>query len=368
MRWMTRHFTLPILLGLSLTSISIAALYVLYKKDEEDIKSRKNKVEVSKQFTVECKIPRQFVPAVIGRSGSVVKDIQNKTGTQIHFKEDNIDCPDRICIIKGNYENVHLAEEMIKSIVQNQPIIETYVMYIPQSTCGGIIGRGGEVIQRIQTISSAKIIIDRNYDPHDASAERMVTIKGTGEQIAAALSQIKDKIREVKEARGKLEASSASRLPRGKLSPRNTKISTSEQVQTTESLSLQVSDGLMEVYVSAMESPSQFWVQVVGPSTTALDKLVSEMTAYYNDEQNHELHILKNITLGQIVAAKFSCDEQWYRAEVISTPEDGQCEVYFVDYGDHEMVQVDYVLELRTDFLSLRLQAVECSLANIKPR
>lgn len=194
MRWVTRHFTLPILLGLSLTSISIAALYVLYKKvrvknivnsyaieyfilivftlitqDEEDIKSRKNNIEVSKRYTVECKVPRQFVPAVIGRGGSVVKDVQNKTGTQIFFKEDNIECPDRICIIKGNRENVHLAEEMIKSIMKNQPIIETYVMYIPQNTCGRLIGRGGEVIQRIQTTSSAKIVIDKSYDPYDTS-------------------------------------------------------------------------------------------------------------------------------------------------------------------------------------------------------
>lgn len=53
----------------------------------------------------------------------------------------------------------------------------------------------------------------------------------------------------------------------------------------------------MEVYVSAMESPSQFWIQVVGPGTTALDKLVLEMTAYYNEEENRELHILKNVCI-----------------------------------------------------------------------
>ncbi|XP_031366312.1 tudor and KH domain-containing protein homolog [Apis dorsata] len=367
MRWMTRQFSLPILLGISLTSVSIAILYVLYKKDEEDIKSRKNHVEISKRFTAECKVPRQFVPAVIGRGGSMIKDIQNKTGTQIHFKEDNIDCPDRICIIKGSYESVHLAEEMIKSIIQNQPIIETYEMYVPQRACGRIIGRGGEVIHQIQATSSAKVIIESSYTPYDPNAERRIIIKGTAEQIATALLQIEDKVREEKEARTKLEASSASRLPRGKLSPRNTKNNIqSEQVQTTELLP--VSDGGMEVYISAMETPSQFWVQVVGPGTTALDKLVSDMTVYYNDEKNHELHKLRNITLGQIVAAKFSFNEQWYRAEVISAPEDGQCEVYFVDYGDREMVQLDCILELRTDFLSLRLQAIECSLANIKPR
>ncbi|XP_043508777.1 tudor and KH domain-containing protein homolog [Frieseomelitta varia] len=364
MRWMTRYFTLPILLSLSLTSVSIAVLYVLYKKDEEDIKSGKSHVEISKVYTTEYKVPKQFVPAVIGRGGSVIKDVQNKTGTQIHFEEENIECTDRICIIKGGYEAIHLAEEMIKSIIKNQPIIETYEMFIPQKAGGKIIGKGGEVIKQMQTSSGAKILIEHARNPHDSNSERKIIIKGTTKQITAALTQIQDKVREEQEARAKIEASSATRLPRGKLSPRNT-LNTSEQVQSTESLP--VSDGLMEVYVSAMENPSQFWVQIVGPGTTALDKLVSEMNTYYDNEENYEMHRLKNITIGQMVAARFSFNKQWYRAEIISTPENDQCEIFFVDYGDREVVNLDSVLELRTDFLRLRLQAVECSMANIKP-
>lgn len=53
----------------------------------------------------------------------------------------------------------------------------------------------------------------------------------------------------------------------------------------------------MEVYVSAVENPSQFWVQVIGPGAVALDKLVEEMTAYYNNEDNKELHALKKVRI-----------------------------------------------------------------------
>lgn len=53
----------------------------------------------------------------------------------------------------------------------------------------------------------------------------------------------------------------------------------------------------MEVYVSAVENPGQFWVQVVGPGAVALDKLVTEMTEYYNDEENVELHALKSVRI-----------------------------------------------------------------------
>lgn len=52
----------------------------------------------------------------------------------------------------------------------------------------------------------------------------------------------------------------------------------------------------MEVYVSASESPSQFWIQVVGPSILALDELIVEMTDYYSKKENQELHALKNVS------------------------------------------------------------------------
>lgn len=58
---------------------------------------------------------------------------------------------------------------MIKSIIQNQPIIETYEMFIPQKACGKIIGKGGEVVQQMQTISGAKIIIEHACGPYDSS-------------------------------------------------------------------------------------------------------------------------------------------------------------------------------------------------------
>lgn len=186
MKWSSQQFTLPILLGISLTSVSIAVIYLLYKKvnlqnvyfhinlyfnfinhliqqDEEDSTSRRSHVNVPKRISVECEVPRQFVPAVIGRGGCVIKDVQNKTGTQIHFKEDNLECPERICVIRGPYENTQLAQELIKSIIANQPIIETYETYVPHKACARIIGRGGESVQQIQTISGAKVIIESGY-------------------------------------------------------------------------------------------------------------------------------------------------------------------------------------------------------------
>lgn len=70
-----------------------------------------------------------------------------------------------------------------------------------------------------------------------------------------------------------------------------------------------------------------------------------------------------------MVAARFQYDGKWYRAEVVSIIKNStMCQIFFVDYGDQEIISKDDIFELRTDMLSLRQQAVECSLANVKSR
>nr|CAD7447594.1 unnamed protein product [Timema bartmani] len=77
---------------------------------------------------------------------------------------------------------------------------------------------------------------------------------------------------------------------------------------------------------------------------------------------------------GQIVAAPFLYDNKWYRAEVAKVTlddynvEDSKVCLYYVDYGDLSTRYKHEVCELRTDFLRLRFQAIECCLARVKPR
>lgn len=52
---------------------------------------------------------------------------------------------------------------------------------------------------------------------------------------------------------------------------------------------------MMEVYVSAVDTPNAFWIHVIGSGIKALDNLVSEMTEYYNKEENRKLHALKKV-------------------------------------------------------------------------
>ena len=47
--------------------------------------------------------------------------------------------------------------------------------------------------------------------------------------------------------------------------------------------------------------------------------------------------------------------------------ETGSCDVKFLDYGGYSGLPVDSLKQIRTDFLSLPFQAIECYLANIQP-
>lgn len=98
---------------------------------------------------------------MIGRAGSVIREIQEFTNTKISFKEDtDVDSPIRTCVITGDLDNIKLAEEKIKSILNNQPIIETYEKLVPYRTIAKITERNGALLRQIQNSSNAKLIIE----------------------------------------------------------------------------------------------------------------------------------------------------------------------------------------------------------------
>lgn len=46
-------------------------------------------------------------------------------------------------------------------------------------------------------------------------------------------------------------------------------------------------------------------------------------------------------------------------------PTEPKAELYYVDYGDTDVVPCNELFELRTDFLRLHFQAIECYLAKV---
>ncbi|CAH1376311.1 unnamed protein product [Tenebrio molitor] len=360
-RIITKSVTLA--LGLSVCGISGYLLYLLLKRDDDDdYNDTFNRA--SKFKILEVPVPKDMVKVLIGRSGKNIQLIQEQSNTRITFRE----CEgqlDTICVIRGTVEGCNIAENLVQEFIINQPVLECEDMFVPQQCVGRIIGRDGDRIREISCMSGAKVTVDNNK----TTTSRRVTIKGTREQIAVAKSLIDEVVEQSQKAQVQIDASLAKREPR--LPPKSgdsPKSVGSPKVERISPVPGQP-DAQFEVYVSAMVDPSRFWLQIVGPKATELDVLVEEMTEYYRKQENRDSHVLDKVSKSDLVAAVFQYDSKWYRAEVLSLTNDNppQAELYYVDYGDTDVVPIEELYELRTDFLRLHFQAIECFLARVDP-
>lgn len=392
---------LPVLVGLSLCSASAAILYVWYKtknaeKDEVDggvpVRRAKSKHSVgsgnSKAITkVESEIANDVVPLVLGRNGTNVKSIENQTHTKISFRRK--DDGHQVCEISGQYENVMKAADLVK-LEASRSLNVTEELNVPQSAYCKIIGRCGKTLQDICRRSQAQVHI--NAASSGDKSVRRIMVTGSRAHVNTAIRLIEEKVREdaterdaenKREPRGNPRSptnsesneQSVNQQPLGSRYTSNERLSiyTSNEKLNVPSGSTAISDSQLKVYVSAIASPARFWVQMVGPQTTKLDSLVEEMTEYYSQPENQALHKVEDPCLGQIVTAMFKYDSKWYRARIVGIlpndfdPRNVVLDLFFLDYGDSEYVQPHEVFEIRTDFLTLRFQAIECFLAHCQP-
>ncbi|NWR63501.1 TDRKH protein, partial [Bucorvus abyssinicus] len=121
----------------------------------------------------------------------------------------------------------------------------------------------------------------------------------------------------------------------------------------------------LEVYVSAAETPQHFWVQLVGQRSLQLDKLMVDMRQHY--QNSGPTADLSAVQAGDMVAAPYMDDGDWYRARILGTLENGNFDLYYVDFGDNGEAPLQALRALRSDFQSLPFQAVECGLAGVAP-
>lgn len=373
--------TVPLLVGLSLCGASAAILYVWYKsknssRDQTDSRPRgpltRAKLAGQKASKVECAVSNDVVPLIIGRNGTNVKSIEDQTNTKILFRRK--DDAQQVCEISGTYENVMKAANLIKEQASRSTNVTDEVS-VSHAAFAKVFGRYGKTLQEICRKSHTQVHIDSGLAADKSS--RRVLITGSRANVNLAKRLIDEKIAEDAEEREAEIKREPRHTPRSGPSsavsleslPRDSSITTSN-----ERLNIPTGmEGHLKVYVSAIASPSRFWIQIVGPQMTKLDQLVEEMTEYYNQVENRELHKINDPYLGQIVTAMFKYDSKWYRAEVVGIlpneydPRNVVLDLYFLDYGDSEFVQPHEVYEIRTDFLTLRFQAIECFLAHCQP-
>ncbi|KAG8146965.1 hypothetical protein E2320_014038 [Naja naja] len=282
----------------------------------------------------------------------------------------------RLIRISGSPVQVCKAKAAIHQILEESvPVVEK--ISVPSRAIGRIIGKGGETVRAMCQSSGARINCDRETEGA-VLLTRTVSLSGTRKEVQAAKELIREKLSDdvfhskllqlmlarshCKQPLGTRREVAAAAAAAGAGDPGVQAYSRAEPCSRTPELGYlhqEAGDGPpdyrsgdppessgagspdlpalmsafenhLEVYVSASENPSHFWIQIINTKALSLDKLVQEMTKYY-ETNNGEL---ESVQVGDIVAAYYPEDQSWYRAEILGTMDNGNLDVYYVDFGD----------------------------------
>ncbi|XP_008826421.1 tudor and KH domain-containing protein isoform X2 [Nannospalax galili] len=382
--WTSLSTIQKIALGLGIPASATVA-YILYRRYRESREERLTFVGED-DIEIEMRVPQEAVKLIIGRQGANIKQLRKQTGARIDVDTEDVG-DERVLLISGFPVQVCKAKAAIHQILaENTPVFEQ--LSVPQRSVGRIIGRGGETIRSICKASGAKITCDKESEG-TLLLSRLIKISGTQKEVAAAKYLILEKVSEDEELRKRIARSAETRVPRKQpISVRREEVTepggagesalwknTSPSMGQAAPLEVPLCKGVpspdfsfhadeyLEVYVSASEHPNHFWIQIIGSRSLQLDKLVSEMTQHYENSLPEDL----TVHVGDIVAAPLSTNGSWYRARILGPLENGNLDLYFVDFGDNGDCPLKDLRALRSDFLSLPFQAIECSLAQIAP-
>lgn len=152
----------------------------------------------------------EYVGAIIGKSGQTIKNItqQSRARVDIH-RRDNI-APDTLVTIKGSPEACSKACKEIMKVVQaeaqslNRGECPLRVL-CPNSLCGRIIGKKGNVIKTFMEKSNTNIVVSSfETTPYPGSmnemnsyyVDRVITVTGTLDDAIKAEEMISEKMRQ----------------------------------------------------------------------------------------------------------------------------------------------------------------------------
>ncbi|XP_056327802.1 far upstream element-binding protein 1 isoform X2 [Danio aesculapii] len=177
--------------------------------------------------SLDVPVPRFAVGIVIGRSGEMIKKIQNDTGVRIQFKPDDGTTPERIAQIMGPPDRAQHAADIITDLLRSVQAggppghggggggggggrgrgrgqgnwnmgppggLQEFTFTVPTMKTGLIIGKGGETIKNISQQSGARIELQRNPPPNSDPNIKIFTVRGSPQQIDYARQLVEEKI------------------------------------------------------------------------------------------------------------------------------------------------------------------------------
>ena len=121
-----------------------------YDREEES-----ELVASANERTIEVKIPQSVAGVIIGKSGANIKNLEKESGARVTVKDvaEENESSERIVLIQGERERAKRAEMLVKKTLAEQPVVRTDEVFVPQRACGRIIGKGGQNIRQMSSMS-----------------------------------------------------------------------------------------------------------------------------------------------------------------------------------------------------------------------
>ncbi|XP_049372129.1 protein BTR1-like [Solanum verrucosum] len=146
--------------------------------------------------------------SIIGKGGSTITEFQSRSGARIQLSR-NYEVfpgtPDRIVMVTGFLDDILKAVDLILGKLMDEFYAEDggevdprskFRLVVPNSSCGGIIGKGGATIKSFIEDSRAGIKISPQDYNFLGLHDRIVTVTGTLEEQMRAIELILFKLAE----------------------------------------------------------------------------------------------------------------------------------------------------------------------------
>ncbi|KAF8484344.1 hypothetical protein JB92DRAFT_3101591 [Gautieria morchelliformis] len=147
----------------------------------------------SAQIHMRCLIVTQDASIIIGKGGSHVNEIREKSGARVMVSESIPGNPERILNVSGPLDAVSKAFGLIVRRINDEPFdvpsvpgsrAVTIKFMIPNSRMGSVIGKQGTKIKEIQDASGARLNASEGMLP--GSTERVLSVAGVADAIHIA--------------------------------------------------------------------------------------------------------------------------------------------------------------------------------------
>ncbi|XP_011331248.1 insulin-like growth factor 2 mRNA-binding protein 1 isoform X2 [Ooceraea biroi] len=153
-------------------------------------------------FPLRILVQSDMVGAIIGRQGSTIRQITQMTRARVDVhRKDNVGSLEKAITIYGNPDNCTNACKKILEVMQQEANTTnkgeiTLKILAHNNLIGRIIGKGGNTIKRIMQDTDTKITVSSINDINSFNLERIITVKGSIENMSKAESMISSKLRQ----------------------------------------------------------------------------------------------------------------------------------------------------------------------------